>query len=43
MTDAIQIIVSSDIENRMEDSNSTAARHACEPCFSRKPCVDTVI
>jgi hypothetical protein len=43
MMDAIQIMVNNEIENRMEDSNSTPVRHACEPFLSRKPCVDTVM
>ena len=43
MTDAIQITVNSEIENRMEDSNSTLARQAREPDFSSSPWVDTVI
>ena len=41
MMEAIQIMVSNEIENRMEDINSTAARHVCEPCFSRSPWVET--
>jgi len=43
MTDAIQITVNSEIENRMEDNNSTLARQAREPDFSSIPWVDTVI
>ena len=43
MIEAIQMTVNNEIENRMEDSNSTPDRHAWEPFFSRKPCVDTVI
>ena len=43
MTDAIQITVNSEIENRMEDNNSTLARQAREPDFSSSPWVDTVI
>ncbi len=43
MTDAMQMMVSSEIENRMEDSNSTLARQAREPDFSSSPWVDTVI
>lgn len=43
MMEAMQITVSKEIENRMDDSNSIAMRHACEPFFNLKPCVDTVI
>jgi hypothetical protein len=43
MIEAMQITVSNEIENRIEDSNSTAVRQACEPFFNRKPCVETVI
>jgi hypothetical protein len=31
ITDAMQMIVSSEMENRIDDSNSTAERKACEP------------
>jgi hypothetical protein len=43
MTDAMQITVSSDMENRMDDSNSTAARTAREPERTSRPCVETVM
>jgi hypothetical protein len=36
MTDAMQITVSSEIANRMDDSSSTAARRACEPVLTAK-------
>jgi hypothetical protein len=41
MTDAMQIKVSSDIENRIDDSNSTPARRALERVCKRKPSVDS--
>jgi hypothetical protein len=34
MTDAMQMTVSSEIANRMDDSSSTAARRACEPVLT---------
>ena len=43
MTDATQITVNNEIENRMEDSNSTLTRQAREPDFSSSPWVDTVM
>lgn len=43
MTDAMQITVSSEIENRMEDSNSTDARRVREPQLTFMPSVETVI
>jgi hypothetical protein len=43
MTEAIQITVSSEIEKRMDESNSTAARKEREPQLSRMPLVETVM
>jgi hypothetical protein len=43
MTEAMQISVSKETENRIDDSNSTPARHGREPDLSAKPCVETVI
>jgi hypothetical protein len=43
ITDAMQITVSSDMENRIEDSNSTAARIVREPVFNSRPWVETVM
>ena len=43
MTDAMQITVSSEIENRIDDSNSTDARSVREPQLSFMPCVETVM
>ena len=43
MTDAMQITVSSEIENRMDDSNSTDARRVREPQLTFMPSVETVI
>ena len=43
MMDAMQITVSSEIAKRMDDSNSTAERHAREPVCSTRPWVETVM
>ena len=43
MTEAIQITVSSEMENRMDDNNSTAERQAREPEFNARPWVETVM
>jgi hypothetical protein len=43
MTDAMQITVSSEIENRIDDSNSTAERKVCDPVLTRRPWVETVV
>ena len=39
----LQINVSSEMENRIEDSNSTAARIVREPVFNSRPWVETVM
>ena len=39
MTEAMQITVSSEMANRIEDSSSTPARRAWEPDFMRRPWV----
>src|SRR5579864_9149292 len=43
MTDAMQMIVSSEIEKRIDDSNSTAARTTGERVLTRSPWVETDI
>jgi hypothetical protein len=43
ISDAMQMTVSSDIENRIDDSNSTADRMLCDPMRGRRPCVETDI
>jgi hypothetical protein len=43
MTDAMQITVSSEIANRMEDSNSTNALATREPMLTCMPWVETVM
>jgi hypothetical protein len=43
MTDAIQITVSSDIENRIDDNSSTDARHILDPLVTSIPSVETVM
>jgi hypothetical protein len=39
----MQMTVNSDIENRIDDSNSTEARQARVPDFSSIPCEETVM
>jgi hypothetical protein len=41
MMDAMQITVSSEIENRMDDKSSTASRNACDGVLMRQPWVET--
>ena len=43
MIDAMQITVSNDIENRIEDSSSTEARHTFEPLVNSMPSEETVM
>jgi hypothetical protein len=43
MTEAMQIRVSSEIENRIDDNNSTVARRAGEPDLILRPCVESVM
>jgi hypothetical protein len=37
----MQMTVSSEIEKRIDDSNSTAERKACDPVLTRRPWVET--
>ena len=41
MIDAIQMMVSSEIANRIDDSSSTAERSICEEDLTRRPWVET--
>jgi hypothetical protein len=43
MTDAMQITVNREIENRMDESNSTAARMKRERVWSSMPWVERVV
>jgi hypothetical protein len=43
MTDAMQMTVSSEIENRIDDKSSTTMRHKREPDSSSMPWVETVM
>ncbi|UUZ78674.1 hypothetical protein LP414_09960 [Polaromonas sp. P1(28)-13] len=43
MTEAMQMTVSSEMENRMDDSNSTEARSVRGPQLTFMPSVETVI
>jgi len=43
ITEAMQMTVNSEIENRMDESNSTDARHVREPQLTVMPSVETVI
>ena len=43
ITDAMQITVSNEMENRIDDSNSTDARSVREPQLSFMPWVETVM
>jgi hypothetical protein len=43
MTDAIQMSVSREIENRIDDNSSTTLRQTREPESSSMPCVETVM
>jgi hypothetical protein len=43
MTEAMQMTVSSEMENRMDDSSSTHARTPREPRLSFMPWVETVM
>jgi hypothetical protein len=43
MTEAMQMTVSSEIENRMDESSSTTLRQVREPVSSSMPWVETVM
>jgi hypothetical protein len=43
ITEAMQIKVSNEIENRMEDNNSTVDRRAGDPDLMLRPCVESVM
>jgi hypothetical protein len=43
MTEAMQMTVRSEIENRIDDSNSMVLRHVREPLPSSMPWVETVM